>query len=43
MNNIKCDENCAECKRYTTVMRIGNIIKYDCLITGKTVKKEMKE
>lgn len=41
MNNIKCDENCSECRKYTTVHSDGEVIKYDCLITGKEVVKKV--
>lgn len=46
---IKCNENCEECGKYTTLHSCydddkGVFVKeYDCLITGKTVRKESEE
>lgn len=42
MSKIKCDENCAECGKYTTIHSNGEITTYDCLFSGKTVTKEQK-
>ena len=42
--HINCDEDCANCGRYTTVGRTRDgQIQYYCLITGKTVVKGEKD
>ena len=43
MSKIKCDENCAECGKYTTLHSNGNEYKYDCLFADKTVIKKNNE
>ena len=46
---IKCDENCEECGKYTTLhSNYDNdkkvfVKEYDCLIADKKVKKESEE
>lgn len=40
MSNIKCDENCCECGKYTVVACNGETIKYDCLVANKQVIKK---
>ena len=43
MSNIKCDEDCRNCGKYTTVHYNGEVVRYDCLITGKEVVKKYGE
>lgn len=46
---IRCNENCEECRKYTTLhfeydeKREVEVRKYDCIIAGKTVIKESEE
>ena len=39
MSNVTCDENCAECGRWTTMHSNGEYVSYDCLVTGKYIVK----
>ncbi len=43
MSNIKCDENCCECGKYTVVKVNEETIKYDCLVANKQVIKKLDE
>lgn len=43
MSNIKCDEKCYECGKYTVVEVNGETIKYDCLVANKQVIKKLDE
>lgn len=43
MSNIKCDEKCYECGKYTVIAANGETIKYDCLVANKQVIKKLDE
>lgn len=37
--HIKCDNNCVECKRYSSFAHVGGEYdEYDCIIAQKTVR-----
>lgn len=41
MSKMKCDENCAECGKYTVMhSNGGEYIRYECLVADKTVIKK---
>jgi hypothetical protein len=43
MSNVTCDENCAECGRWTTMHSNGEDVSYDCLVTGKYIVKKKRK
>ena len=41
--SVKCDENCAECRKYSSVHYNYPKVTYTCIVAGKIVEIEKSD